>query len=52
LEIAKELGDVLWYLSQIATELNLSLEQVAQLNIEKLFDRETRGVIKSEGDNR
>ena len=52
LEIAKELGDVLWYLSQISTELNLSLEEIAQLNLEKLFDREKRGVIKSEGDNR
>ena len=52
LEIAKELGDVLWYLSQIATELDLSLEEVAQLNLEKLFDRQKRGVIKSEGDNR
>ena len=52
LEIAKELGDVLWYLSQISTELNLSLEEVAQLNLEKLLDREKRGVIKSEGDNR
>ncbi len=52
LEIAKELGDVLWYLSQISTELNLSLEEVAQLNLEKLLDREKRGVIKSKGDNR
>lgn len=52
LEIAKELGDVLWYLSQISTELDLSLEEVARLNLEKLLDREKRGVIKSQGDNR
>jgi len=37
LEIAKELGDVLWYLSQISTELNLSLEEVAQLNLENFL---------------
>ena len=38
-EIKKELGDVLWYISQIATELGLSLDSVAKLNIEKLKSR-------------
>lgn len=51
-EIKKELGDVLWYLSQIATELNLSLDDVAESNIEKLASRLERGVINSSGDNR
>jgi len=52
LEIKKELGDVLWYLSQMARVLGFTFEDVAQTNINKLADRAARGVIKSEGDNR
>lgn len=51
-EIVKELGDVLWYLSAIATYLDVSLDELAQKNIEKLLDRKNRDVIKSQGDNR
>ncbi|MBU4141821.1 hypothetical protein KKE99_03030, partial [Patescibacteria group bacterium] len=51
-EIAKELGDVLWYVSQIASELGLSLEEAASENLKKLFSRKDRGVIKGSGDNR
>jgi NTP pyrophosphatase (non-canonical NTP hydrolase) len=51
-EIKKELGDVLWYLSQIATELGLSLSDVAKLNIEKLQSRLERNKISGSGDNR
>jgi NTP pyrophosphatase (non-canonical NTP hydrolase) len=51
-EIVKELGDVLWYLNAIATYLGVPLESVAAKNIEKLFDRKERNVIKSKGDNR
>jgi len=47
-----ELGDVLWYLSQVATELNLSLDEIAEHNIAKLLDRQARGKIQGEGDNR
>jgi NTP pyrophosphatase (non-canonical NTP hydrolase) len=47
-----ELGDVLWYLTQICTELNLTLEEVAAANIEKLFSRLERGQIRGEGDHR
>ena len=47
-----ELGDVLWYLAQVATELDLSLEEVAEYNITKLYDRLERGKIKGDGDNR
>ena len=50
--IAKELGDVLWYVAQIATELGLSLEDVASMNIEKLMSRLERGVISGSGDLR
>lgn len=47
-----ELGDVLWYLTQICTELGLTLEEVAEANIEKLFSRLERGQIGGEGDSR
>ena len=50
--IKKELGDVLWYVSQIATELNLPLEDVARGNIEKLFSRMKRGKLNGDGDDR
>ena len=51
-EIKKELGDVLWYLSQLATEFGLSLEEIAQSNLEKLLSRLERGVLNGNGDNR
>lgn len=51
-ELAKELGDVLWYLSQLITELNLSLDKVASLNIDKLSSRKERDILHGSGDNR
>lgn len=51
-EIEKELGDVLWYLANLATDLGLSLGAIAQLNLDKLEDRKKRNVIKGEGDDR
>jgi NTP pyrophosphatase (non-canonical NTP hydrolase) len=50
--IKKELGDVLWYVSQIATEFNLSLDEIAEENIEKLYSRMERGTLNGDGDNR
>lgn len=50
--LKKELGDVLWYLTQICTELDLTLEEVAEANLSKLFSRLDRGVIRGDGDNR
>ncbi len=47
-----ELGDVLWYLAQICTELDLTLEEVAEANLVKLFSRLERGTIRGEGDHR
>src|SRR5512134_2674932 len=47
-----ELGDVLWYISQVATELDLSLDDIAEHNIAKLYDRLERGKIRGDGDNR
>ena len=51
-EVAKELGDVLWYIAQLATELKLDLDEIAQGNIDKLYSRLDRGVIGGSGDNR
>jgi len=51
-DIAKELGDVLYYLARIADNFKLSLNEVGNLNIKKLLDRQKRGVIKGTGDNR
>jgi NTP pyrophosphatase (non-canonical NTP hydrolase) len=50
--LKQELGDVLWYLTQICTELGLSLDDVAQENLNKLFSRLDRGTIKGDGDYR
>ncbi|MBT5808396.1 nucleoside triphosphate pyrophosphohydrolase family protein [Candidatus Uhrbacteria bacterium] len=47
-----ELGDVLWYVSAVATELNLSLDDIAKANTEKLSSRKDRGVLTGSGDNR
>ena len=51
-ELLKELGDVLWYLSQLATEFNISLDEIAAKNIEKLKDRKERGALHGKGNNR
>jgi NTP pyrophosphatase (non-canonical NTP hydrolase) len=50
--IAKELGDVLWYLAQLASELGLELEDIAQQNLDKLLSRQRRGVLSGSGDER
>ena len=47
-----ELGDVLWYLTQICTNLGFTLEDVAEENLDKLFSRLERGKIQGSGDNR
>lgn len=50
--IAKELGDVLWYVAQLATELQLDLNAIAQANLDKLLSRQRRGVLSGSGDDR
>lgn len=51
-EVAKELGDCLYYLADLSTTLGLDLQEIARANIEKLEDRKARNIIKGEGDNR
>jgi NTP pyrophosphatase (non-canonical NTP hydrolase) len=50
--LAKELGDVLWYLAQLATEADLDLDSIAAANIEKLRSRQRRNVLQGSGDDR
>ncbi len=47
-----ELGDVLWYVANIATELELSLSDIAEANLKKLQSRTARGRVHGEGDTR
>jgi len=51
-ELKKELGDVLWYIAQMCIELNLTLDEVAEHNIEKLYSRMERGKLQGSGDER
>jgi NTP pyrophosphatase (non-canonical NTP hydrolase) len=50
--LAGELGDVLWYVAQVATEAGLDLDQLAQANLDKLLSRQERGVLSGSGDAR
>ena len=50
--VASELGDVLWYVSVMASELGFTLEDVAKMNIDKIKSRKERGVLGGNGDNR
>ncbi len=51
-ELGKEIGDCIWYLSQMCSELDLDFSHIALGNLEKLADRKVRGVIEGNGDNR
>ena len=50
--VGLEVGDVLWYISALADDLGVTLEEVAKTNIEKLQSRMERNKIKGDGDNR
>lgn len=51
-DIAKELGDVLWYITAIASDIGYSLDEVASLNLEKLESRQNRDQLHGSGDDR
>ncbi len=50
--IGDELGDVLWYVAVLAADLGLSMQAIAESNVDKLRSRMERGVIKGDGDRR
>lgn len=51
-ELAKEMGDVLWYLAAFSHSLGISLQDIAEDNIKKVLSRKKRGITKGRGDNR
>ena len=51
-EIAKELGDVMWYIANLALYLDIPLSEVVKMNISKLESRQKRGRLGGRGDNR
>jgi NTP pyrophosphatase (non-canonical NTP hydrolase) len=51
-ELAKEVGDVLWYASRLADRLGYRLGDIACMNVQKLASRKERGVLHGKGDNR
>ena len=46
--LKKEAGDVLWYLTRLAAELNTSLAEIARMNVEKLYKRQEKGNLRHE----
>ena len=50
--IADEIGDVLWYMAQLCSELHISLSSVAKSNLVKLLSRMERGKLHGSGDDR
>lgn len=51
-EFAKELGDVMWYLARLIDELDADMSEVAEANLDKLFDRKDRNKLQGSGDDR
>ena len=51
-ELAKEVGDVLWYIATLAHDIGFTLEEIGQMNYEKLHSRQQRGMLGGSGDNR
>ncbi len=50
--LIKEMGDVLWYLSAMASELETDLNEVAEMNVKKLKERYEKNSLHGSGDNR
>lgn len=50
--LKKEIGDILWYLSEICTKLGFSLDEIAEENIRKLKSRQDRQKLQGSGDER
>lgn len=52
INIAKEMGDLLWYVARLASEISMPLEIIAQMNLNKLANRSERGILGGSGDDR
>lgn len=50
--IAKELGDCMWYISAMAHDIGYTLEEIGEMNINKLRSRQQRNMIHGDGDDR
>lgn len=51
-DVKKELGDVVWYVTALAKELGLTLEEILEANYEKLMKRRATNTLHGDGDNR
>lgn len=51
-ELIEELGDLLWYIAALASEMEVELNEIAEVNIDKLESRKERGKLKGSGDER
>ena len=51
-QVAKELGDIMWYLAEVATSFGLTLGGIAELNLAKLAKRKEQNTLSGSGDNR
>jgi NTP pyrophosphatase (non-canonical NTP hydrolase) len=52
IELAKELGDVMWYVAALSNDLGYDLSEIAEMNVNKLDGRVARGTLQGNGDNR
>lgn len=50
--VTKELGDILWYIAVVAHDLDIALDDIAAVNLEKLRSRKERGTLRGSGDER
>lgn len=51
-KLISEAGDVFWFLAQTCTELGVTMQEVAQANLDKLASRKERGVLNGSGGTR
>lgn len=51
-DLIKELGDILWYIANIAEEINASMDNIAKVNLDKLAKRTVENKVHGDGDNR
>lgn len=51
-KIIKELGDVMWYVAEVCSSLDISLDEVLKQNIDKLQKRYKNGFTVNESINR